>query len=152
MEGRGGEGRREGKKQRGGQSVKENLVSNECPFLSSYISHFEEWWELAKACSFGKEEGRGPSSEAVVEPELEPDAVHLRHSGAEVGRLTTAHRVHLLTQWSHRDQDTVPRRGREGEVRRQPLKPQIYPFSPHPSPLTLLPSHTHTCNSSATVG
>lgn len=131
------------------------------------LSHFEEWWELSEACSLGEEEGGGPSSEPVVEPELEPDAVHLGHSGADVGRLTTAHRVHLLTQWSHRNQDTVPRRGRR-EMWRQPLKPQTYlpsvppPLSPF-SPLPLTPSspnphpplthtYTHTCNSFAIVG
>ena len=95
------------------------------PFSSPrLLSHFEEWRELAEACSLGEEEGRGASSELVVEPELEPDAVHLRHSGADVGGLTTAHRVYLLTQWSHGDKDTVLRRGRgkerreEGEGRR----------------------------------
>ena len=75
------------------------------------LSHFEEWRELAKACSLGEEEGRRAGSESVVEPEFEPDAVHLRHSGADVGRLTTAHRVYLLTQRSHGDKDTVLGRG-----------------------------------------
>ena len=51
----------------------------------------------------------------MVEPELEPDAVHLGHSRADMGRLTTAHRVHLLTQWSHGDKDTVPGRGGRGK-------------------------------------
>ena len=69
-------------------------------------THPDEFGQRSQSRSLCQEQGDGTTAKLHVEPQLEPDAVHLGYGRSEVGRTATTHQLNLLAQGSHRYQDT----------------------------------------------
>lgn len=66
----------------------------------------DELWDFPEPVSLGKEQGGRTTPQLAVQPQLEPDTVHLCHRRAQMRWHTATQQLDLLTQGSHGNQHT----------------------------------------------